>query len=375
MKYLAAIICLLVLCGSAQELPARRSGGDRVLLRSVPQMEVATPADQPAEPIREKRTGKLFASLCIVNSLHDGVEERRFVIHVPDAAFLPFGQRAARFLALVWAAADRRWGRLCSRLRQAPIDVWLTREGAAGGEQVAENLYLYNLASERTGIEWARELAHEYGHYLLPAASGYLEPESWPNGVLGERLFLKWLLEDVDAGRVQMGDLPFPSRQELEDYCAKQVDPLIERFRTQGPKPDLLVRTDRRGFDAFTGLLLGLQDLYGPEVLMDLLEYLPRRPVGLRATDFLAAFTAFADQSGEFRMNIPQGGSMAYVPKGRFLVRLETGPAAAKPSVEGCVVKPASEGWILTASRAGWRNVTGPPQGMVLLWHRLDMRE
>ena len=41
--------------------------------------------------------------------------------------------------------------------------------------------------------EACRELAHEYGHAVLPAIGGFKSPEDWANGYLGERLFLRWL--------------------------------------------------------------------------------------------------------------------------------------------------------------------------------------
>ena len=374
MKPLGAIICFSFAVVLPHVCVARGIGPDRIVLKGTPPMEVVIPAVQPERPIQEGHTGKLFGALCRVRSLQDGAEAVRFVVHVPDAAFLPFGQRSATFLALIWAGAERRWGRLCSRLWEAPINVWLTRDGPPGGEQVAANLYIYNLATERTGVEWARELAHEYGHYLLPAPSGYQDPESWPNGVLGERLFLKWLLEDIDGGNVQAADVPFVSRSDLADYCAKQVDPLLIRFRRQGPGADVLTRTDRVGFDAFTGMMLGLQDLYGPEVMMDLLEFLPQRSSGLRAVDFLAAFTAFADQCSSFRTAIPEGGCQVYLPRGKFAVRPEIGRAGATLSVAGCGVKSASGGWIVTATRPGWRRVsTGA--ACTLLWRRLSPQE
>lgn len=373
-KVPAAIACLSFLAPLLQDVPALALD-DTIVLKGAPQVQVVVLRHQPAEAVREARTGQLFASLCTVNSLEDGAKRLHFTIHVPDAPLLPFGERAGRFLGFVWASAERRWGRLCARLWEAPLDVWLTRQGPAGGEQVARNLYIYNLASDRTGIEWARELAHEYGHYLLPAASGYSDPENWPNGVLGERLFLKWLLEDVDAGNLDPKDLPFVSRNDLADYCAKQVDPLIDRFRLRGPEEDVLARSDRRGFDAFTGLMLGLQDLYGPRVLMDLLDFLPRKPGGLRATDFLAAFTEFANQSSDLIMNLTRGAGMAYVPAGRFQVRPDARSAATKLAVEGCTVKPAGDGWLVTAARSEWRHVSTAPQGIILHWRRLGVRE
>src|SRR5262249_23113110 len=144
----------------------------------------------------------LFRALCKVEIADGGGYVQRFRIHSPERAFTPISKKAGRFLALLWGMANRRFGRDCSRLRDDAIDVWLTSTGEAGGEQLNSSVYLYNINADRSGIEWARELAHEYGHYLLPGASGYTSPENWSNGLLGERLFLSWLKDDLDSSRI-----------------------------------------------------------------------------------------------------------------------------------------------------------------------------
>ena len=159
----------------------------------------------------------------------------RFTVHCALRDDLPLARNVGRLLGAIWRQAGVRFGTLCARLRERPVDVWLSRSGAAGGEHWRTDIYLLDIGSPRTGIEWAREVAHEYGHYLLPGASGYTDPESWANGVLGERLFLWWLQRAAQAGSADAASLPFVSRADLDDYAAKQVTPLIDREASRAP--------------------------------------------------------------------------------------------------------------------------------------------
>lgn len=302
---------------------------------------------------RDPRRGETFRAGCDVELEDRGVLVRRFAVHVPDSAHLPFARRAGRFLALLWGMADRRFGRDCGRLRSATIDVWLTTSGQAGGELIATDLYFYDLSATRTGIEWARELAHEYGHYLLPSPSGYTEPEPWANGLLGERLFLSWLRDEVASNRLDAAELPFVTDRELADYVAKQSAPLVERWRESGPET-ALSRTDKTGMDAFSGLMLYADATYGSRSLMQMLGYLPRRPSGeIRAPDFLAALTGWLDAAPEFTVTLP--GSMprrVYLPAGAFTRTPGIGSAAT-----GTSIRRARAGWELLAGAWSFRRI------------------
>ena len=131
-----------------------------------------------------------YTADCKVYISENGLYVLRFILHVPDSDGIPMAMRAGRYYALLWRIIDNHVGTLCANLRKVPIDVWLTRYGDPGGEQFRNNIYLYNYMYPRKGVEWAREFAHELGHYLLPGASGYTDPESWSNGILGKELIL-----------------------------------------------------------------------------------------------------------------------------------------------------------------------------------------
>src|SRR5579862_1504014 len=148
---------------------------------------------------------------------------RRFAVHVPDVEALPLARRVARLLLLFYGEAHTRL-RFDHPSRRT-VDVWLMPSPGSGqsadaaGEQLRDEIYLYDIFTDRRPIEWGREVAHEYGHYALPAIGGFTAPEEWGNGYLGERLFWKWLHGDLRAGRLQPDDIPRSEERRVGKEC------------------------------------------------------------------------------------------------------------------------------------------------------------
>ena len=361
-------IALSLLTAPPSELPAQIPGsrlaairGEREFVQGPRQALLLSSHDARSEdPLHNLP----FSAAVGVYTDEAGAYQKRFTIHLPERSHLNSGRRAARFLALLWGMADRRYGSLCARLRQQPVDVWFTAGGQAGAEMSRNSLYVYDLLADRSGLEWARELAHEFGHYLLPGASGYREPESWANGVLGERLFLKWLREDLRAGRLDPAEVPYVKLPELDDYCAKQVTPLIEQIQQRGPDAATIKGEDRRATNAFTGLLLYSDTVYGSRSVMNMLAFLPRRNTGhARGVDFLSAFQDWAAKVSP-RVSMPSGAAIhLYLPAGPVRLRSGSGIRASL-TVErrGCVPKGPGE-WALNPGPAGWYRVRAAGAG------------
>jgi hypothetical protein len=259
---------------------------------------------------------------------------RRFYVHAPDADALPLAKRVARELLLL--LAENR-----ERLRYDPprdnptVDVWLTRQNGqglsadVGGEQFKNKIYIYGITSDRRPIEWMREVAHEYGHYALPGVSGFHAPEEWANGVLGERLFLKWLADDLRAGRLRPEDLPFVTPEQLNDYIARQVTPLIRRIAHDGVDAHLVARRDAAGMDYYTGFALYLDAVYSSNGLLDALSFTTPRTGGvfIEAPDFLRGAYGSLRDATEFTLTPPfpmkagaSEGFLVYLPRGDFLI-------------------------------------------------------
>lgn len=199
--------------------------------------------------------------------------ERRFAVHAPDNGALPTAKRVAKLL--LWFHGMTRERLKTDHARNLPtVHVWLTRSAGAGlspdvgGEQFKNHIYIYDIFAERRAVEWVREVAHEYGHYALPGVIGFTAPEEWSNGVLGERLYLKWLSDDVLTGRIDSDFLPFINEVELNEFQTRQIVPLINRWATQADWKRL-VRTDAAGMDEYTGLILYWDAVHGSAAVRD----------------------------------------------------------------------------------------------------------
>ncbi len=131
-----------------------------------------------------------FAKVVYVYS-PDAETSRLFcAVHYPGQADAALAACIARLLALAHQTLTRKTGREAAN-GAAPFDVWLCTGGQSGGEQWRDNLYLYDIETPRSSIEWLRETVHEYAHLALPAIGGYEAPEYWANGYLGERLLVR----------------------------------------------------------------------------------------------------------------------------------------------------------------------------------------
>lgn len=264
---------------------------------------------------------------------------RRFIVHAPEADALPLARKVARLL-LLCLGENRERLKSDHPTNLPTMDVWLTQQAGSGlspdigGKQARNQIYLYALTADRSPIEWAREVAHEYGHYALPGVSGFKQPEEWANGVLGERLFLRWINEDLQKGRLRPEEIPFVTAAELDMFLSKQVTPLIRRIARDGAEERSLNRKDAAGMDAYTGLVLYLDAVYGSKALLDALAYTTPKQSGVftQASDFLRGALASLNESTEVMLNLPfatkeskSDALMVYLPRGEFAVTMEGG--------------------------------------------------
>ncbi len=332
--------------------------------------EVTGPGGAATDPI----TGRRYLARVIVETGGATVPTARFDVHVPHGSLLGIGRRSARLLAILWGLAERRFGVLNARLRSGCADVWICRDGDAGGEQTRTSIYLYDAMGGRSDFEWARTIAHEYGHYLLPGPSGYTDPESWSNGIFGERLFTGWIRDELRSGRLTPDDTALMTLPSVEDYCAKQVDPLIERIATGGPDTERLARKDKQGMDEAIALLLYADRIHGARAIPSLLEWmrpsLGRQPNG---PDYLEAYRTWLDSSESIiHRPLGDGRYMAYLPAGKFTLQQAT-RGRFGIAVEDGQTSPSGAGISIRMPRPGWKRVTITPKADmpdVLTWVR-----
>ncbi|HTQ10513.1 MAG TPA: hypothetical protein VMI31_10615, partial [Fimbriimonadaceae bacterium] len=202
------------------------------------------------------------------------------------------GPRVTRMAMQIW---DRCYKRLKldspERFNSGIVDYYLCFDGVPGGEQetqsdevpdptapggsrqiTANSIYIYQLKTFKDPVEMAREVAHEYGHAVLPDIGGFKEPEEWANGYLGEKLFLTWFKTDMAAGRLTPDDAMGASLQGISDWVAKNVDPLVQQAAYQFPAPTN-INEAKGGMDAFLGLAMYVDEMCPSAVFLRSLTY------------------------------------------------------------------------------------------------------
>lgn len=162
------------------------------------------------------------------------------------------------------------------------VDVYLCFAGDPGGEQLFDDdpqapkgasskvntIYIYDLPSLKEPLEKIRELAHEYGHAVLPAVGGYEAPEYWANGYLGEKLFLQWLAKTKS-------EFFGVSPTQLENYAMKACGALTREGATNLPYGGYFVGTGKIHMDRYIGLMLWLNAILPPAVFGHAMKLMP----------------------------------------------------------------------------------------------------
>ncbi|MBL8087675.1 MAG: hypothetical protein JNM85_06345 [Chthonomonas sp.] len=158
------------------------------------------------------------------------------------------------------------------------VDLYLCYGGKAGGEQLFDKemrqgmaamvntMYIYDVTSFTDPLEMAREIAHEYGHATLPPVGGFVEPEEWANGYLGEKLYLSWLAEELESERLGSNDAMGAPLDRIQAWVTANVDPLAKAVRDQGPNRALLVRKTKAAMDAYLGVALWVERVMPSEM-------------------------------------------------------------------------------------------------------------
>ena len=193
----------------------------------------------------------------------------------------------AGLLALAHQTLAGRTGREAAN-GTAPFDVWLCAGGQSGGEQWRSNLYLYNLETPRSSIEWIREIVHEYSHLALPAVGGYAQPEYWANGYLGERLLVRWLQREP-SGPAEVSAV-WGDFSGAANFDRLLIAPPLALYKKIGPSPVWLARRDELGMRYLIGQALTFDDRYGPARLGEAFSSLPHFREA-SAKDFAAALS------------------------------------------------------------------------------------
>lgn len=196
------------------------------------------------------------------------------------------------------------------------VDVYLCKEGDPGGEHMrlynsfeldaqdrpipVNMINIYQAYTAKRGITLSRELAHEYGHALLPDVGGFEAPESYASGDVGERIYLGWMRDDLRAKRIDESDTLGTTQAELDSYYKRSVEPHVVRIGKNGPNFELLKERTEKAFYEYVGITTYLSRI-SPKLMFGRYINLNTR----KAEDAQAAIRSAAEEREEWEVTVP----------------------------------------------------------------------
>ncbi len=341
----------------------------------------------------------------------------RFVVQYPSVTissaqkdYAQLAQLLTHMLLRFSLYSEIYLGRVPPGDEEGLVRVYLCEAGPTGAEQYEDNIYLYDVDEDRTPLEWAREVAHELGHYLLPRVGRLEEPEPWGNGELGERLFLQWLAAEAgevtgerwpsEAAQAALTSLCNGQPMDLESYIQNRCRPLLDFWLQQGPESPLIAGANQPSLDYFIGFCLWVQAAHGPALLAKMLD----ATTGSSIAEFREAYQATVRQILAERPLAVNAGALnlvnsqlshplqegatgreavkierddaavlpVFVPAGAWQVRVDCQPEDAGLRVAAEVGEETIEGIgeiSLAVGQAGWHRIriTAPQTAQVIL--------
>ncbi len=271
--------------------------------------------------------GAAVAGKCIANRVCYGfilrpdgdTADLRIALYYPSATISRSGTDYTKLvpnlmhMALRIACYNELYlGRPVPRPGSDLLRIYMAELGPTGAEMWDDNIYLYDVDTRRTPVEWTRQVAHELGHYLLPPVGRFTEPEALANGVLGERLAMQWLASEAELvtghrwpdapARNAVSHLWGEDRLQIADYIARDCLGDISFWLQQGPDSLLLGGVGPDAFRYYIGFCLWVQAAHGPGMLRAMLD----ATSGVQPGDVVYAYkqqVAAALESGELRIS------------------------------------------------------------------------
>ncbi len=135
---------------------------------------------------------------------------------------------------------------------------------------------------------------------MLPAvapAGGYLKPEMYASGLMGERLFIQWLADEAEMATGSAWPAQ-PAREALDNllgdggvfdaagYLATNVYPDIDAWYAAGPDSAYIGGTGEESMRYWIGMMLWIQSAFGRRGLRETMD----AATGPSAPEFLYAF-------------------------------------------------------------------------------------
>jgi len=231
--------------------------------------------------------------------------------------------------------------------------IWITEEKSRVPDVVGEtrttNVTYFDVTSQKDPNEFARVIAHEWGHLALQAARGFTAPEPDSAGHVGEALGLQWLASTGIKGNITPV-LPSPG------FVAASRNRFDKALSAAPPGSAGFVKRNAQGMYAYIGAILHVANTYGDAFLGRVFQ-----AVDADSTDaFLTAWAFVLTEDGVIRFH-----GTAWVP-------LEAGVYQAShalnlASVKGPAGITCDSRHRLTVRRSGWYQLTAPQRDDLIL--------
>jgi hypothetical protein len=197
----------------------------------------------------------------------------RFKVYAQSAHSRKLAVSATRTLLRLWDESVNRLNIDHPAKYAVLVHVLICDGGKAGGEQsfvrsrsprdnfASYNaIYIYHAEGLTNPVEATRELAHEYGHAVLPAVGGFKQPEEWANGALGEQLFMRYLVRAYD--KIQPDDVHGATEAQLRQWLSMNAEPLAASIARRRIDQTALAGVGRTAMNEYLGLMLLIDDLF-----------------------------------------------------------------------------------------------------------------
>ena len=115
-------------------------------------------------------------------------------------------------------------------------------------------------------------MCHEYGHATLPPYNGFKKPETFANGMLGEKMYMRYLRNQFKQKSVAAEDVLGVTGAQLDSFVQKEVNPFIKVGLGRAPvKANMQLPTDA-GMNNFLSVILAMQATMPSKVFAETLK-------------------------------------------------------------------------------------------------------
>ncbi|HEY0076667.1 MAG TPA: hypothetical protein VGB77_21470 [Abditibacteriaceae bacterium] len=267
---------------------------------------------------------------------------------------------------------------------------WLA---AAQSDDAPGDIVFFKVAEPRSEAEWLRQLAHEYGHVVLPPFNGFLPPlEPFGNGVLGETLAMTWIANAVEVFDTPQEDLAQARRSsgaatanatvdnsaqsagaqliagegglrnapaapgndfrlEVLNHVSLQALMALNDWNEEGPGSPLRKHQRDEGLHYLQGLNTYVERVYGAALLSEIMQSLPRIAEAPRSNEIVPGL----NPTNIFALPVPFSTPPPPMQAGAFLENLAI--ALKNPFADGQTTLPI---WLPGALLTPTTKMTAP---------------